>query len=57
MEPSYSSITIAVAFAGVGYGPLIISSYARAFGAATKLGFSQDINTNMMISGMFQEIA
>ena len=53
MEPNYESITIATAFTGAGYGSLIVSSYTRAFKAASNLGFAQEINTSLMISGLW----
>lgn len=50
---SWKSITIATAFAALGYGPISVSTFGRAQGAARKLGYTQDITTYLIISGMW----
>ena len=54
ITPSWQSITIATAFVALGYGAVMVSTFARANGAALRMGFSQDIETYLLISGMWQ---
>lgn len=51
--PSWQSITTAAAFVGLGYGAVIVSTFGRAQGAALRMGFSQNIETHLLISGMW----
>ena len=54
ITPSWQSITMATAFVALGYGAVMVSTFGRAQGAATRQGFSQDIDTYLLISGMWQ---
>ncbi len=51
--PSWQSITITTAFVALGYGAVMVSTFGRAQGAAMRMGFSADIDTYLLISGMW----
>lgn len=53
LKSTWRSITIATAFAALGYGPISVSTFGRAQRAAKKLGYEQDIATYLMISGLW----
>ena len=51
--PSWQSITLSTAFVALGYGAVMVSTFGRAQGAALRMGFAQDIETYLLISGMW----
>ena len=51
LETSLSVINAMVALVGFGYGLVMVSSFGRSQRAALNLGFADDINTYIMISG------
>ena len=51
LETSLSVINVMVALVGFGYGLVMVSSFGRSQRAALNLGFADDINTYIMISG------
>ena len=51
LETSLSVINVMVALVGFGYGLVMVSSFGRSQRAALSLGFADDINTYIMISG------
>ena len=51
LETSLSVINAMVALIGFGYGLVMVSSFGRSQRAALNLGFSDDIDTYIMISG------
>jgi len=52
IEPSVKFIIPTIGIAGIGYATIIVSSFARAHGAAMKAGFANNIKTNMLIAGL-----
>ena len=53
VETKLSIIQGMVAMVGFGYALVMVSSFGRAQSAALKLGYADDINTYIMISGNF----
>jgi len=53
IKPSVSLMKGAMAFVGMGYACIMVSTYSRAQGAAARMGFPKDIDTYLMISGMW----
>ena len=53
VETKLSIIQGMVAMVGFGYALVMVSSFGRAQSAALKLGYADDINTYIMISGKF----
>ena len=51
VETKLSIIQGMVGLVGFGYALVMVSSFGRAQTAALKLGFADDINTYIMISG------
>ena len=54
IQPSVMLIQGSMAFVGLGYACIMCSSFARAQGAAARMGYAKDIDTYIMISGKFR---
>ena len=49
--PSVSLIYGMMSLAGIGYGCIVASTFARSHGAAVRLGFVDNLATNLFIFG------
>lgn len=45
-----------MALAGLSYASIVVSSFSRAQNRVLQMGFADDMNTYVMISGMFRKI-
>ncbi len=52
LSPSAGMIFGGMAVAGVSYGCVIVSSFARTHSAAVALGYPENIDTFVMLSGI-----
>ena len=53
IAPSVGLIYGMLTLAGMAYGVIIVSTFARSQGAAIRLGFSNDLPTYLLISGKY----
>ena len=53
ITPTWGSISTATAFVAMGYGAVMVSTFGRAQGAALRMGYAQDLETYLLISGMW----
>ena len=52
IQPSFSMMMVCASLCGVGYAISNVGSFTRAQKAAQRVGFSADLDTYIMISGL-----
>ena len=52
LKPTKVSVYIMAALVGIGFGCVVVSTFARTFQSVKRMGFEDNINTYLIISGM-----
>ena len=52
VQPSVGLIYGMISLAGIAYGVVVVSTFARSQGAAIRLGYTDDLPTYLLISGL-----
>merc|ERR1711973_24854 len=53
IEPSVGLIYGMITMGGIAYGLVLVSTFARAQGSAIRLGYTDDLPTYLLISGLW----
>lgn len=51
LGPDVATMIACGGLVGLGYACIMVSTFSRAQGAATRMGYPKDVNTYLMISG------